>query len=137
MKKGDTSESMNSIDITFSANYWVILLPCIFMAADIVSGLLKAFYSESFESSKMRKGLVHKAGELMILVLFEVATVALNLSKYIPTFIALYIVFMEAYSICENLGSIGVPIPEFVKKTLKQTSEEMDKGDGINGKDSR
>lgn len=118
----------NIENIKFATNYWVVLLPCIFMAADIVAGLLKAFYSENFESSKMRKGLMHKAGELIILLLFEVAQVALCLPSYISTFIALYIVFMEAYSICENLGAIGVPIPSFVKKTLKQTADEMDEG---------
>lgn len=125
----------NFENIKFATNYWVILLPCIFMAADIVAGLLKAFYSESFESSKMRKGLMHKAGELIILLLFEVAQIALCLPSYISTFIALYIVFMESYSICENLGAIGVPIPSFVKKTLKQTTDDMDKGKSEKGKE--
>lgn len=119
-------------DIAFTSNYWALLLPCIFMATDIVSGLLKAFYSENFESKMMRKGLMHKAGELIVLILFEVSQYALGLPSYISTFIALYIVLMEAYSICENLNEIGVPIPTFVRKTLKDTTDKMDKGDDSN-----
>lgn len=114
--------------LKFVSNYWSILLPCIFMGFDIVSGLLKAFYSENFESKMMRKGLMHKAGELIVLILFEVSQFALGLPNYISTFIALYIVLMEAYSICENLNAMGVPIPTFIKKTLKDTTDKMDKG---------
>lgn len=98
------------------------------MAFDIISGLLKAFYSESFESKMMRKGLMHKAGELIVLIMFEVSQYALGLPSYISTFIALYIVLMEAYSICENLDAMGVPIPTFIKKTLKDTTTDMDNG---------
>lgn len=116
-------------EITFVSEWWMLLLPCIFMGADIVSGLLKAWYTETFESKAMRKGLMHKAGELMILILFEVAKIGLGLPQYISAFIALYIVLMESYSICENLDAIGVPIPTFVKKTLKDKADEMDKGE--------
>lgn len=119
---------MKIAELKFVSNYWVILLPCIFMAFDIISGLLKAFYSESFESKMMRKGLMHKAGELIVLIMFEVSQYALGLPSYISTFIALYIVLMEAYSICENLDAMGVPIPTFIKKTLKDTTTDMDNG---------
>lgn len=119
---------MKITDVTFVTNYWSLLLPCIFMCADIISGILKACYTESFESKMMRKGLMHKAGELIVLILFVVSQVALGLPKYIATFIELYIVLMEAYSICENLNDIGVPIPAFIKKTLKETTDTMDKG---------
>lgn len=119
---------MDFSKVTFVTNYWSLLLPCIFMCSDIISGIIKACYTESFESKMMRKGLLHKAGELIVLILFVVSQVALGLPKYIATFIEMYIVLMEGYSICENLNDIGVPIPSFIKKTLKDTTDKMDKG---------
>lgn len=120
---------MDFKEIHFIANYWILLLPCIFMACDIVSGYLKAVYHKKFESSIMRKGLMHKAGELIVLILFIVSQYSLGLPSYICTFIAIYIVLMEAYSICENLDDIGVKIPTFIKNSLKEETDKMDKGD--------
>lgn len=116
-------------DLNFTADYWILLLPCIFMACDILSGYLKAVYNKKFESSVMRKGLMHKSGELIVLLLFIVAQLGLGLPDYICKFISLYIIVMEAYSICENLNNIGVKIPAFIKNSLKDTADNMDKGD--------
>lgn len=119
--------------LKFSNEWWVIILPCIFMALDIVSGVLKAMYTESFESKNMRKGLIHKACEIIIVVIFELMKIGLNLPAYIVAFASLYIVFMEVYSVSENLDACGVKIPSFIKKSLKQTADELDKGEFVKG----
>ena len=46
-----------------STIYWIVVAASIL--ADIVTGLLKAFYTKSFKSSVMRQGLFHKLGELL------------------------------------------------------------------------
>ena len=106
-------------DLNFTSGYWVLLLPCIFMVADIVSGYLKAVYNKQFDSSIMRKGLMHKSGEIIVLLLFLVAHLGIGLPNYICNFVSMYIIVMEAYSICENLNNIGVKIPSFIEKSLK------------------
>lgn len=123
-----TIHNLNFNDINFTSEYWILLLPCIFMASDIVTGYMKAVDEKNFESSMMRKGLMHKAGELIILILFIVLQFSLDLPDYICKFISLYIIVMEAYSICENLDAIGVKIPVFIKNSLKETSEKLGNG---------
>lgn len=121
---------MNIYDqLKFSNEYWVIFLPCIFMALDIISGVLKAMYTESFESKAMRKGLIHKACEIIIIAIFEMMKIGMNLPAYIVGFASLYIIFMEVYSVSENLDACGIKIPTFIKKSLKQTADKIDKGD--------
>ena len=42
----------------------------------------------------------------------------------IPVFISAYIVIMELISISENLGELGVPIPNWLTKRLKVLVED-------------
>lgn len=42
---------------------WILLLPCICMAFDIMTGLLHAWVSETFQSARIRAGLAKKVGE--------------------------------------------------------------------------
>lgn len=77
---------------------------------DIVSGLLKALYERNFKSCRMRDGLFHKAGELVVLGLLAAAerySPIVGLDTGLPLFKAgsCYIMLMELGSILENLRS--------------------------------
>lgn len=55
--------------------YWIVVAAAIL--ADIITGLLKAFYTKSFKSSVMRQGLFHKLGELIAIGVLYGAQIAL------------------------------------------------------------
>jgi phage-related holin len=60
---------MESIkEITFTHRYWILLLPLILMAADIVTGWIQATINGTWDSTKMRKGLYRKSGALLVIV---------------------------------------------------------------------
>lgn len=116
-------------DISFISDWFMLLTPCIFMLLDLVTGLAKAWSTKSFKSTKMRSGLSKKVGELSMIIGGEVLSIALNLPKYIETFICLYIILMEVMSIFENLDELGVKIPTFIKDVVNNTADKIDKGD--------
>lgn len=90
------------------AIYWIVVGAAIL--ADIITGLLKAFYTKSFKSSVMRQGLFHKLGEFIALgILFgaQTALPEIGMETHLPLFTVGcgYCVLMELGSIIENLRS--------------------------------
>ena len=88
--------------------YWIVVAASIL--ADIVTGLLKAFYTKTFKSSVMRQGLFHKLGELLAVGILYGAQTALpmiGVDAHLPLFTVGcgYCVLMELGSIIENLRS--------------------------------
>lgn len=86
--------------------YWIVVAAAIL--ADIVTGLLKAFYTKSFKSSVMRQGLFHKLGELIAVAILYGAQISLpkiGVDANLPLFTVGcgYCVLMELGSILENL----------------------------------
>lgn len=115
--------------IHFVNNAMVFLLPLALMGLDILTGLAKAWNFEDFKSKKMRSGLTKKIGEIAILVIGELFQYSLSLPTYIMTCISIYIVFMELMSNVENLNAIGVPLPAFLTKVLRQVDDSLQKDD--------
>lgn len=100
-----------------------------FIALDFVSGMIEAFKNKDFDSSIMRDGLVNKMGELLILVLAELAEKALpyfdiSIGKPIFNGICTYIILMEIGSIIENVGNINKAIiPAKIRKFFKKIGD--------------
>jgi phage-related holin len=51
-----------------------------------------------------------------------------------PVVLTWYII-TELGSIIENAGKMGAPVPEWLKKSLKQYKDTIDKQHGIDGED--
>ena len=93
---------------------WSIALACVMMVADVVVGFIAAVINEELSSTKMRKGLLHKA--LMLVLIFvclaiEIGTShALALPYDVPTceVVCGYIMVMELVSVLENIAN-GYP----------------------------
>ena len=122
---------LGELNITYSHEYWLFLLPLIGAASDIITGWIQASVNSSWDSTKMRKGLYRKAGELLVVLLGCVAEYAVPMARdaHIATFLSLYIVLMEIISVIENLDHAGVVIPAFLKDRLQKTKDDIDKGE--------
>jgi phage-related holin len=99
------------------------------MGLDIMTGLVYAWESGTFKSSRMREGLGKKFGELTYICIGAAATVAMGLPHYILIGISTYILFMELMSVCENCDKLGAPLPKFVKKALSAISDSLQNDD--------
>lgn len=86
--------------------YWIVIAAAVLL--DIITGLIKAFYTNTFQSGVMRQGLFHKLGELLAVGILYGAQIALpmiGVEAHLPLFPAGvgYCVLMELGSIIENL----------------------------------
>ena len=109
----------------FRNEWWVLILPISLMAIDVVTGLLKAFVTKTFQSSVLRAGGCKKAGEVAVLGVGELFTCALVLPDYVMIMVSAYIVFMEIMSIIENVDKLGVPIPAFVRDVVNNVDDQI------------
>ena len=117
--------------VKYTHEYWIFLLPLLGAIADIVTGWIQASINATWDSTKMRKGLFRKAGELLVVVLAFVTEYALQVAAqaHVATFLSIYIVIMEALSVLENLDQAGVPIPPIIRDKLGKVKHEFD-GEG-------
>lgn len=111
--------------IHFTSSLWVIAIPIILMTVDIFTGLTNAWIKKEVDSSKLRKGLGKKIGEIATLFVGEIFIVGLNVSSMLVSGISIYLIVMELISICENLEKLGVPIPSFIRKALAVTNDNI------------
>ena len=86
-----------------------------FIALDFLTGIVKAFATNSFTSTKMREGLFHKVGLILCMILGGLVDFAqghLDLGAAVPVAAAIcvYICLMEITSIIENVCKINPQI---------------------------
>lgn len=120
----DMNEALQNLN--FSRDFWVILMPSILMAIDVVTGFVNAWARRIIKSSVMRQGLARKFGELVVIGIAQLFFYGVGMPKYAVVGISTYIILMELISICENLDKLGVPIPKFIKRALTKAEEKID-----------
>jgi toxin secretion/phage lysis holin len=113
----------------FRNELWVLFIPLGLMAVDVLTGIIKAWAHNDFQSAIMRAGLAKKAGEIMILVVGELISYGMLLPDSIMNGISFYIIFMEIMSIMENLDELGIPIPKFVRDVINNVDDKLQHGD--------
>lgn len=114
--------------LSYSHIYWIFLLPLIGAGADIVTGWIQATINGTWDSTKMRKGLYRKGGELLVVIIAFIAEEAVPVvADYrLATWISFYIVVMEAVSVLENLNQAGVAFPKRILRKLGKVKAELD-----------
>lgn len=91
----------------------------IFIAFDILFGLIQALANRNFESKIMRQGLFHKLGEILAYAFGVMCDSALPLVDIMIPFslagaITIYIVVMEIGSILENVSKISPELARYM-----------------------
>ena len=115
---------------------WLIIALVVFIFLDVVTGLLKAWKNGDISSAKSREGVIHKASEILALLVGFAADIFLPqaLSQMTGTeihfevfgaAIACYIILTEILSILENLAETGVALPDFIVRRLKSYKDQI------------
>lgn len=106
----------------------IILL---FIAFDIITGLLKAFATQAYSSSVMRTGLYHKLGEVLAFI-FGVACdilfpyIGVKIPVSLAGAICIYISFMEVGSVIENIAAINPDLAKYLHKIFAKIEKPPD-----------
>lgn len=117
----------------------IIIALVVLMLIDYITGMVASYQSGEWDSSKAKAGVVKKVGYvvlMLITVLFDYVIIhigdtigiTITIMGIFTLLVACWLISTELISIIENLGRMGVPIPEFLRKAfkkLKDTSENV------------
>lgn len=93
---------------------------------DFISGLLKAINYKELTSNKTYKGGIRKIGIFVIVAMGNIIDNALELGGLLRAMTISYFIANEGISILENWSSLGLPVPERLRKVLKQLHDKDD-----------
>lgn len=114
--------------VNFTSLYWSFMLPVIGAGLDVVTGWIQATINGTWDSTKMKKGLYSKFGEIAVVVFVWMIDVGTNAPFNLLPFFAGYILLAEFVSIMENLDQANVDI-KFIKRLLKKAKKAVDESD--------
>ena len=107
----------------------------VLIVLDYLTGLMKAAMRHDISSEKMRLGLWHKSGLILVMLLAEVVERGqqyLDLGYAVPLIVpaAVYIAVTEISSILENLGEINPEIASSPLLRLFRSGKDPNDEDG-------
>lgn len=98
-----------------------------FMTIDFISGFTKAWLLKEFDSSKFYIGGVKKFGILLIVAVAAQLDTIINLDGMALRTVAIsYYIANEGFSILENWGALGLPLPKALKDALAKLRKDDD-----------
>lgn len=103
-------------------NWHIAAIVCVFVAMDLVTGVMQAVANKTLDSSKMRAGLWHKCGFIMAIILaalVEWAMQFIDLGFTLPLSVpvCVFVILTEIVSIFENVCQLS---PELANSKLAQ-----------------
>ena len=104
-------------------NMLAILL--VFMTIDFISGFIKAWVLKEFDSSKFYIGGVKKLGILLIVAVAAQLDSLIHVDSMALRTVAIsYYIANEGFSVLENWGQLGLPLPNPIKDALAKLKKE-------------
>mgnify|MGYP000003002227 CR=1 FL=1 len=93
------------------------------VVADIITGFLKSLVTKKTSSRKGTDGLI-RHGALLLIIITLYPMLDINGFRSAGDTLIIFYVLFYAVSIIENLGQMGVPVPDFVKQYIYKLSDE-------------
>lgn len=119
-------ELLEPTKIVFHDVYLYILIT--FVVFDVITGTLKAFENHTVYSKISKKGITKHITIILFCVFFSWVFNVFHVGEYSKILIVFYIV-SYALSIFENLGQMGLPLPEWLTKRFELLKDETNKGE--------
>ena len=105
------------------------IIPCLFSLFDILTGVIKGIKLKELSSTKLREGLYHKTGFVLLLCFtggLNYAQEFIQLGIDIPLLqtASIYIICTETVSILENISKIAPELCGFIDKYFSDKNED-------------
>ena len=98
-----------------------------FMVLDYLTGVGAAFVGKRLDSAVGARGIAKKAGVMVVIAMAHLLDQAVGIeAPVLQTAVTWFYLGNEGLSILENLGLIGVPIPEPIRASLSRLKAEAD-----------
>ena len=122
---------------------WAVIIWIGCMLVDYASGTFAAKAAGEWSSSIARDGLWHKLGEIFAVLVAALCDIALSVivtgtgikipfdvGPLITPIVLLWYIITELGSIIENAGKLGAPVPDWLKRYLKDYKDKIDHKQG-------
>ena len=123
---------------------WLVVAWIVAMAIDYITGSGAAVKSGEWSAQKAREGIWHKAGCIAAVVMaglldMVVGQILANLPSvtlpftytvFLCPLVVFWYILTEAGSIVENVGAMGAPVPEWLKKAIAALQDKVDETAG-------
>ena len=119
------NELLEPAKLVLHDTYLYILLT--FVVFDVVTGTLKAFTNHTVYSKISKKGVTNHITIILFCLFFSWVLNVFRVGEYSKVLVMFYIV-SYALSIFENLGEMGLPLPEWLTKRFATLKDETNKG---------
>lgn len=98
-------------------HYMIIVIACLFMLLDIITGFIQATMNHELDSQVMKRGLFHKCGFILAIVFgclceYTMNYVDIGFTMPLQDAVCIYIITTEVISILENLAKISPELKE-------------------------
>lgn len=108
-----------------------IIILMVMMILDYLSGMAAAWSQNNLSSKIGAKGIIKKVGYMALIVVamgvdyliysgIAVTGLEVGYNMWFGLLVAVWLIINEMISILENLGELGVPIPDFLTKIIKR-----------------
>lgn len=100
-----------------------------FILFDVITGILKAVNKDGLNSTMLRKGLLHKASEVLTVAFgwgvdFACDYINLGVDLHISSIFCGYIIIMEVISILENLAEVNTALGKLFRPYLEKLKKQ-------------
>lgn len=122
---------------------WAVLIWLTCILLDYAAGTLAARKAGEWSSAVARDGLWHKLGEIFAVLVAALCDIALSvilngsgvkipidIGPLLTPIVIMWYIITELGSIAENAGKLGAPVPAWLRRSLKQYKETIDKTQG-------
>ena len=96
----------------------------IVIVIDYISGICKAIYNKKLNSKVGIKGIIKKFSYLLTVALAVELDKITGGTGAIRTLVIYFFVANDGISILENLGGMGIPLPNKLKEVLEQLRDD-------------
>ncbi len=107
-------------------NQWLILL-CALMTVDYLTGVAAAYTNHCLSSARGIAGIFKKAGYIAAVFVgycLDYCAVSAGVSSSFGLSVTCWLIATELLSVTENLGTLGVPLPQFLLRALTAFKED-------------
>lgn len=115
---------LSCISWLFGGLDYSILILCIIMVIDYITGLLKAGYQHKINSKIGIKGIFKKIAYLLVVVMAVLLDYLTGQKQVIKTLVIYFFVANECISILENVGSLNIKLPSKLYDIIEQLKKE-------------
>ncbi|WP_028983341.1 holin family protein [Sporolactobacillus terrae] len=101
----------------------------VMMGTDYISGVMAAYYMRTVSSYVAWRGIMKKSGMIMAVVVAHMLDMASGSGTFMRNAMLMFLIGTEGISFTENLGHMGVPLPQKISEAFTQLRGENKKGE--------